>query len=367
MAVLGVGGKVRLRREAPEPMVLRPGNIDTASNSIYLRSPAFWSGDHITISSANGLPVDVDDGSNGPDCPDGHAMYFESEWHLGTNRDHITNENDDFYTGTNTDQFYMREEECGLTTSQNYYIYRDQLDKVSFYSTRAAALLGRTTDRVQLFKVDFNSLIISAVGTTEYNSAITECATDIGGYNFSDAQDEVTLDSICDFAPDYEDPPAFITEYDNADLTPRYYVNAGPTGALWMLQCDMSQWSLNMNAPEVDTTSVGEKFGESIKSLVSGGGSIDFYIDRKHTSNTEQGSTALMQLLLLTEKGCNADAEFWMVDSAEDRTDVMPGDLYYSTQILITSVAVNTRSTDVIAGSANFVTVGEIALRMGTN
>lgn len=305
MAVLGVGGKVRLRREAPEPMVLRPDNIDTASNSIYLRNPAFWSGDNITISSTNGLPVDVDNGSDGPDCPDGHAMYYESEWRLGTNRDHITSENDDFYTATNTDQFYMREEECGLTTSQNYYIYRDQLDKVSFYSTRAAALLGRTTDRVTLFKVDFNSLIISAVG--------------------------------------------------------------GPTGALWMLQCDMSQWSLNMNAPEVDTTSVGEKFGESIKSLVSGGGSIDFYIDRKHTSNTEQGSTALMQLLLLTEKGCNADAEFWMVDSAEDRTDVMPGDLYYSTQILITSVAVNTRSADVIAGSANFVTVGEIALRMGTN
>ena len=367
MAVLGVGGKVRLRREAPEPTVLRPGNVDTASNSIYLRNPAFWSGDYITISSANGLPVDVDDGTNGPDCPDGHAMYYGSEWYLGTNRDHITSDNDNFYSATNTDQFYMREEECGLTTSQNYYIYRDQLDRVSFYSSRSAALLGRTTDRVQLFKVDFNSLIIAASGTTEYNSAITECATDIGDYNFSDAQDEVTLESICDFAPDYEEPEPWITEYDNADLTPRYYVNAGPTGALWMLQCDMSQWSLNMNAPEIDTTSVGEKFGESVKALVSGGGSIDFFIDRKQVEDNQQGPTALMQLLLLTEKGCNADAEFWMINDAEQQTCVLPGDLYYSTQILITSVAVNTRATEMIAGSANFVTVGEIALRMGTN
>lgn len=367
MAVLGVGGKVRLRREAPKPTVLRPGNVQTSSNSIYLRNTAFWSGDYITLSSANGLPIDIDDGTDGPDCPDGYATYYGSEWTLGTNRDHITSASDDFYTGTDADQFYMRQQECGLTTSQNYYIYRDQLDKVSFYSTRAEALLGRTTERVQLFKVDFNSLIIAASGTTEYNSAITECATDIGDYSFSDAQDEVTLESICDFAPDYTDPPAYITEYDNADLTPRYYVNAGPTGALWIMQCDMSQWSLNMNAPEVDTTSVGEKFGESVKSLVTGGGSIDFFVDRKNTSDASQDSTALMQLLLLTEKGCNADAEFWMIDDAEQQNCVLPGDLYYSTQILITSVAVNTRSAEVITGSANFVTVGEIALRMGTN
>jgi len=366
MAVLGTGGKVRLRREAPEPTVLSPGNINLGSNAIYVRNPAFWSGDEVTINSANGLPIDSGDADSEPDCPDGHAMYYGSEWRLGSNRDHITNENDDFYSATNTDQFYMREEECGLTTSATYFIYRDQLDRVSFYTTRSASLTGATGSRVPLFKVDFGSLIIAASGTEAYNNAITECAADLGDYYFSDGQDEVTLESICDFAPDYEEPAADTAEYDNADFEPRYYINAGEEAAVWRVQCDLSQWTLNLNAPEVDTTAIGERFGEAVKSVVSGGGTMDFVVERESYTGNEDPTT-LMRLLLLTEKGCRTDAQFWMIDNRTAVDTLLPGDLYYDTEILITSVAINTRAGDIIAGSMNFVTVGEIALRMGTN
>lgn len=41
------------------------------------------------------------------------------------------------------------------------------------------------------------------------------------------------------------------------------------------------------------------------------------------------------------------------------------GGLYYATSILITNIAVNVRATDVIVGSANFATSGEIALKVG--
>jgi hypothetical protein len=369
MAVLGCGGRVRLKREAPEPTVLRSRNVHTPSRSIYLRNKAFWSGDLVTITSVNGLPIDT--GSDGPDCPDGYATYAESVWQLGSNRDHISDNTDNFYSATNTDQFYMREEECGLTTVATYYIYRDQLDKVSFYTTRAAALAGATAGRVELFYVDFGSLIIAAAGTEDYQNAIADCAAQIGDYNFSDAQDEVTLESICDFAPDYELPASYITEYDNADLTPRFYINAGGAGALWLVQGFLSEWSLNLTAPEVDTTSVGEKFGDAIKSLVSGGGSMDFLVDRQSSSDsfgsTNEDSTSLMQLLLLTEKGCKAEAQFWMIENREASGSLLPGDLYYETELLITSMAINTRAGDLIAGSLNFVTVGDISLRMGPN
>ena len=364
MALLGHGGQIRLRREAPEPTVVRPGNVHVTSKSIYMRNPAFWTGDQVTLTCETGLPIDS--GSDGPDAPDGHAMYFGSKWTLGTNRDHITSDSSAFYA-SNSDPFYMRPSESGLTTSASYFIYRDKLDRLSFYASRSAALNGSTLDRITLYQIDFNGLIVSAAGSTEYENAIALCAGDVGEYQFSDTQDEVSLESICDFAPDYLDPPAWITEYDNADLTPRYFVNAGPDGTLWTVQAELSEWTLNLSAPEVDTTAVGERFGNSVKSIVTGGGSMDFLVERKNLGDTERDSTALMRLLLLTEKGCKADAQFWMVKDRNETNTLLPGDLYYETQLLVTSIAINTRAPEIIAGSLNFVTVDEIALRMGTN
>ena len=364
MPVLGHGGQLRLKREAPEATVLRPSDVQIASKSVFMRNPAFWSGDEITLSCANGLPLDIS--GSGPDCPDGYGTYYGGDWFLGSNRDHIVTEASNFYDANNAVQFYMRQEESGITTSITYYIYRDQLDRISFYLTRAAALKGATAERATLYKVDFNALIISATGTAEYENAMALCSTDIGNYAFSDVQDETTLASICDFAPEYIYPTASNTEYDNMNLTPRYHVNT--EGGVWMIQAQLTEWALNLTAPEVDITPVGEKFGDSVKSLVTGGGTMDFLIDRLATGENEADSTVLLNLLLLTEKGCKAKAEFYMiVDRPEGAVGVLPGDLFYETELLVTSVAVNTRATEIIAGSLNFVTVGKIALRMGTN
>ena len=365
MALLGCGGQVYLKREAPQATVVQPDSIHVGSNSIYVRNPAYWSGDQVTLTCDSGLPIDTS--SNGPDAPDGYGTYAGSVWTIGTNRDHIANNADDFYTSTDADQFYMRQQEAGLTTSINYFIYRDKLDRLSFYTSRAAALNGATNQRITLYKVDFNGLIISPSGSAEYQNAIALCAGDVGEYSFSDTQDEITLDSICDYAPTYTLPAATNTEYDNAEITPRSAVNTEGDGTLWTIQADLSEWTLNLSAPEVDTTAVGERFGNSVKSIITGGGTMDFLVERRDTGDNERDSTQLMRLLLLTEKGCKADAQFWM---AKDRTAVdtiLPGDLYYETQLLVTSIAINTRAGDVIAGSLNFVTVDEVALRMGTN
>lgn len=357
MAVLGHGGRLRLKREVPEPIVLRSDDLYVASNSIFMRNPAFWSGDQITLSCINGLPIDVSGG--GPDCPDGYGTYYGGDWFIGSNRDHIVTDASNFYDANNAVQFYMRQEESGITTSITYYIYRDQLDRISFYSTRAAALKGATAERTTLYKVDFNTLSVSSAGTTEYENAIAVCSIDIGTYAFSDVQDKATLISICDFASDFEEPVNF--EYSTAYVT---LVDVNK----WVVQAQLTEWALNLTAPEVDITAVGEKFGDSVKSLVTGGGTMDFLIDRLATGENEADSTVLLNLLLLTEKGCKARAEFYMiVNRPEGVAGVLPGDLFYETELLVTSVAVNTRATEIIAGSLNFVTVGEIALRMGTN
>ena len=83
----------------------------------------------------------------------------------------------------------------------------------------------------------------------------------------------------------------------------------------------------------------------------------------------EQDYLVLLQEAQYPEQA-EAEAEFWMVDSdVQDRTSytgmLLPGDLYYKAQIMLTSSAVSVRATDVIIGSANFVTVREVQLREG--
>jgi len=307
MAVLGAGGSLRLRREAPDPVALTTEATHYTSNSLYVLDPAFWSGDQVTVSASSGLPFNI--GGNVAACPDGYAAYTGSEWLVGPNRTHVADDNDTFYNTDNNVPFYVTADDTGLIQSQTYFIYRDQLDRVSFYTTHEAALKGDTSQRVSILEVDFNSLSLAPYGSSDQ--------------------------------------------------------------WLWTVQGQMSEWSLNLTAQEVDTTSIGDRFGDAVKSIVTGGGSIDFIVDRR-IAYDQQGaemtdSTALMRLLLMTEKGCKADAEFWMIEDQVDRCKLLPGDLYYETQLLITSVAINTRATEFIAGSLNFVTVGEIKLQMGTN
>jgi hypothetical protein len=259
-------------------------------------------------------------------------MYAAGPWLVGTNRAHISSDSAPFYQGgtgsgggENTSiyrwqwfsdsplffptegagigdslRFYATATASGQTTSRNLFIHRDQLDQISFYSTKAEAMRGGPLGRLSLYNVDFGSLTL----------------------------------------------------------------NAQTSG--WDVQGLLQSWTLNLTANEVDATAVGEKFGDAVKSIVTGGGSLDFYVDREYIQS-QTDTTTLMRLLLLTEKGCKARAEFWMISDRPESGTLLPGDLYYQTEFLVTSTAINTRATEIIAGSLNFVTVGEIALRMSVS
>lgn len=302
MAILGVGGQLKLKREAPDPVVVAGSNINATTDTITSGSSSFWNGDKVKLTASAGLPFDLDGSLAGPDCPDGHGVYFGSQWLLGANRAHVTSDSDEFYQATDTAAFYITSSAAGLTTEATLYAYVDQVGRISFYDTRAEAMLGAAANRINIYNVDFG---------------------------------EMQIESIVEEAD-------------------------------WYIQSLLREWSLNLTAPEVDTTGVGERFGDAVKSVVSGGGSLDFIVDRFDETG-KQDPTALMNLLLMTEKGCRADAEFWIVEDRAASGTLLPGDLYYETQLMVTSIAINTRPDDIIAGSLNFVTVGEIALRMGTD
>jgi len=353
MAVLGIEGFVRFRREAPSPIVVPVSALRADIDTIQVESTDFWNGDEVYLLTPDGLPFSTDT------LPEGVGCYYGSYWELGANRTHVTAEDDEYYvSGDDTVYFYNR---GTPVNSGNYFIYRDQLGRVSFYANRAAALGGAVDDRVDLRQLDFRYLLIAAAGTEEYANALVECLAATGEYRLSDVVDEVTLESICDFAPTYLQPVAGVDEYDDAELTPRRWVNGFP----WIIQGELREWSIELNSDNVDVTSVGQKFGESVKAVVSGGGSFDFLVERR-TEEDKYDSTSLMRLLLLTEKGAKAEAEFYMIsDRPKTYGTVAPGDLYYKCDVLVTNTAVNTRADDAIVGTAQFVTTGPIELKMG--
>jgi len=354
MAVLGYEGYVRFRREAPSPVVIPVSALRADLDKLTVQSTEFWSGDEVYLVTPRGLPLSTDA------LPEGVGCYFGSFWELGPNRIHVTAEDDQYYvTDDDTVFFYNR---GNPVNTGNYFINRDQLNRVSFYTSRAGALAGTASARVDLKQLDFEFVIVAAAGTEEYNNALAECAAGLSAdYRLSDVTDEVTLESICDYFPNYLQPVAGTAEYDDAELSPRRAIGGLP----WFIQGELREWSIELNGDNIETTAVGQKFGESVKSIVSGGGSFDFFVERR-TDEEKYDSTALMQLLLLTEKGAKAEAQFFMITDRENTVGKLaPGDLYYECEILVTNTAINTRTEGVIVGTAQFVTTGPIELKMG--
>jgi len=136
----------------------------------------------------------------------------------------------------------------------------------------------------------------------------------------------------------------------------------------WEYVCDIRSWSLELDAASIDTTPLGTRFGEAIKSVVTGGGEITYIVERRNTAFVSD-PVDLMRLLLLTERGCLATAQFWMIAGRPQElcNQILPGDLYYEADILLTGSTLNVVPTDIVAGATRFVTTGEIRLKVGTN
>ena len=394
MAVLGSGGRLELRREAPSPCVILPEDI-TGGGFIEIGCEGYWPGDRVTISGPGGLPIFID---GVPQRWDGVASYRPTApgLYVAPNREHITNNDHQFYKSASEEYpageagddawFYYRGESASPTPPVEDiggYLCIDALGRARLYETRCEGLSCCGTTGFDFVYdsqyLDFDFIVINPYGSAEYQNAITSCFGEIGEYVFNDiAEDYGTpdpnrrIDSICADPPKYLRPAAGVNEFANADVQPRGQVNKGPH-PLWTILCDVKEWSLELDAPSVDTTGVGEKFGEAVKSLVTGGGSADFFIDRKCYADGTDNGLYLMQLLLMTQMdGCRAKAKFFMISRPDFREDCgidcngdLAGSLYYETDILVTRNAVNLRPTELVAGTANFITTGAITLKQG--
>jgi len=209
------------------------------------------------------------------------------------------------------------------------------------------AVNGRSADRIPIENLDFGAMIVAPDGPAAYRQQLIALSDDLNDYQ---GGEQLLIDAL---DPQLVPPP----------------VSQG-----FKLQAWLEEWSLRLSGNEVDATPLGEKFGDSVKALITGGGSLNCLLEHSYKRD-EQDSTALMQLLFFLEKGCKSKAHFYMskdrelgaVDQLGEPGYTYGGSIYYEAEIIITTSSVNTRADGVIALTCDFVTTGEIALRMGTD
>lgn len=356
MPVLGRYGSLSLRRDLPNPTTALPGDLSFSRQSIFIEEDGFWTGDQVTLQSPQGIPIDLDDqGFAG--CPEGYSFYAGGRFTTSPAR---AAKSDDakFYSADDAVRFYA--DPSTVRPIGTYYIFRNELDEISFYPTFASALNNLTQFRYKLVNVNFGELTISPSTNPFYQNARAACSGKVGTYSYSDIIWRETDRSLCDYGPSYTEPTAGTANYDNADVRPREDLVDG-----WKFVASLTDWTLNLKSNEINTSSLGDKFGESVKALVTGGGTINFLLDKPKDPNNYSPIT-LMRLMLLVEKGCKAEAKFQLIQKETPDISALNQDagLYYTTELLLVASAINMRADDLIAGTADFVTTGPINLRM---
>jgi hypothetical protein len=372
MAVLGSGGVLEISREIPDAIALTTARLNVGS--ISLANQAYWAGDRVIIAAEDGVPFDVN-GDGYADCPDGHGFYRSGTWDIGPALDFNTfgqtGDNAPFYHGfinefnlitQGGDQLITQsgdsligidgiEEESdkyntsattGLSKQVDGYISRDVLDRIKLWTTEAAGHSESGTEKPLLRVKPGNFVITKYDDTAKYISAIDSAVATLKPLVLPDS--EQTLKSVITLPSDFD-------------------VLCADANREWKLQCDLEEWILSIDASNLDITSIGETFGENIKSLVRGAGSLQFLAENKNVSNEEDG-LSLLRLVLLTQNQCNTKGRFYIYKDRNEQAPRVNGSVYYECEILLTNTRLNTRATELIAGTADFVATSEIKLKV---
>jgi hypothetical protein len=256
MAVLGTFGKVVFNRSAPTPIAVDITALNEDKNIIPLTTTGFRSGDLVEVASIDNWPnVDLADPPLIPtyanvydyqDYPElvGYSTAYPSE--LLRPYRWLATEYNDALTTESGDVIAVQPTDEDVTPYRNrLYVHVDVLNRLSFYRTRAAALAG---------------------------------ANDVTRDNLD--QSDFTLDPT-------------------APIELRL-VNE------WKLEACLQGWNLSLNSNEIDTTGLGDKFFDGVKSLIQGGGSFDFLVEREANDTR---NTAIINQSQYTNARCFVDVD----------------------------------------------------------
>ena len=334
MAVLGYEGTVSLSREWPLPTIISDARLTGGSTpGLDISEPAFWSGDRVIVFSERGVPFDTT-GSTYPDCPKGYSFYGDGPYVVGPAVRFRTSGGRFYGSPSSYDlrPFYESVRGVGLTKTFTAYIHRDSMDNIRFYSDEISAINGGSSNLIPLFNVAFGKLVIANYiddpAYFQFLSDITEQA--LNG--------EIPM--LLDEQP-VENIPAHI---DSLVLDPDVRG--------WKRQGDLTEWVFEMDAGQLDQTSVGDAFGEFAKGTLSGSGSFNaiFSNDRKREDSP---SSDMLKMLTLTARGAKAKARFKM------------DTVFYEADILFFKTNVSNAVDDVIKMNAEFISTGAVRIVPG--
>ena len=270
----------------------------------------------------------------------------------GTNKSFLLY-NDSFWTG---EPVILVGSVAGVQATFTGFYGKDTLDNAALYTTIQGACNADPAARISLSTLQVKPVVLAVNNHPCQTLEILKFYNSVVLANSLSITDELTL---ADW-PEREDA----------------YYAAGPKFAEWKITASIRGWNLNTSAPAVDTSSIGTRFSEAIKSAVSGSGSLDFIIEL-FGSATEYSPDAILRTALLTERGALGNARFYLAkENTDDDADSCKGtknnrspirtSIYYNANILFTDAAVDMSADGLAQGSADFVTTGPIRIAAET-
>lgn len=367
--ILGYGGYVQLSREWPEPTVF-PQSSKTSQDAIFCREKAFWTGQHVYIYSHTGLPLKISNAQYAP-CPAGHGFWGGGSLAQGPASNHRVNNaslfwrqgsaGDTYNPGTPSSPsgnfvyagvpsnpsanflvaqlsipFWESEATTGFSQLTSAYIHRDQLDRISFYETEVGAINKDTGQLIEFSSVDYGCLLIAV-----YNSEISY---------------EASIEALGEFMygqfPTTESP---VTSY--VDLPSAISVVADdPEQRGWSMVAGCREWTLQTDPSVLDSTAIGEDFGDSVKDVVRGSGSFNSLIQASPGSLATFDPRSFIRLMLMTETGSKARARFRIQEQRNAGCDTEDS-VWIECDILLGPGEIRTTVDDAVNYSAQFIVV----------
>ena len=368
--ILGYGGTVQLSREWPEPTVF-PQSSRSGSNAIFCQNKAFWTGQHVLIYSYVGLPLKINGVTYAP-APEGYRFWGGSSLATGPNTFHrgtgsgffwkqeneealmynpgtvedpaddflvpgtVENPATDFNVFEVSPGFWETEFTTGFEQVASAYINRDQLDRITFYESESGAI-NRSPDELIVFSnIEYKNLLIAPYSSSpDYQLAFEA----LGQFLFEeDPQREQAASVFVDL------PEAM------------QLIAEDPEQRGWSILVGCREWTLQTDPTVLDTTAIGEDFGDSVKDVVRGSGSFNGFIP---VSNPDSGSfdaRGFIRLMLMTETGSKARVRLRIQDQRSagcEKEDAV----WIEADILLGPGELSTSVDDAVRYSSQFVVV----------
>lgn len=347
MAVLGTHGRLLLRRTAPPPETINTANINKAQNVYTLTTKGYRSGDLVEIASTTNWP------NSSTTAPKLVPAYIADIPPAYRDKLELVDYTQPYPTGLDSNSY-----------KNQLYIHVDTDNRLSFYRDRRHALLNNVSNRESMSTIAASDVLqIRLVndwrvecGLSDWSLEMSADVLETSGVtksHFEGYKSKLSGGGELSFLlkREFYDPKnATIISYPA-------YQNA----VVWTNEHDEPTY-LDADI-ELGISSSSAYYNNS---AVTGASEVP----ELYSLMARSGTSNLLRLLLQLNDEAPVEAEFWLIAAEAgatcNNTPVLePGDLYYRASVLIDRTAITVASGELVAGTASFVTVGEVDLLEG--